>query len=259
MRRCSMQGHERLKNRPVRPSHGHNAARTLVELIVVLLLISGLIVATRTCGPFGISWRLSYELWSAPCSATVGGRVDLWLIKRRSLLVGVERRFHIDRRAVAGVIAYEALNDVHLSNFFGLTRSSGPGKVHYKERYISEGLPAAKQVELRGMVPLRTITERRLLLSTDKGAMTYIAAIMSALADDASNAGYRVRCNPAILSTLYTAWSPVSAYKLFEARVSPEPLQDNAAGRWVLAHLGEIESDVGVPSARVCRKPLWTP
>ena len=231
-----------------------NRIPRILEIASASLLFAGIAMLTKTCGPLGVSWRLSYELWNAPCAPTVTERVDLWLIARRPLFIAAERRFHVDRRAIAGVIAYEALDDIHPSSLFGLTRSDGPGKVHYKEGYLTEGLPAAKQVELMGLLPRQTLSTRKRLLSSDEGAITYIAAIMSALAKEASDHGYDLRCNPKILATLYAGWAPISASQLFDVRRYPDPLRLNASGSWVAGHLGTLDNDVGAPEPRVCRR-----
>ena len=229
--------------------------RWILDVVMALVLTGLVLVSTRTCGPFGISWRLSYELWDAPCAPTVKQRVDLWLHSRRPLFAAAEQRFHVDRRAIAGVIAYEALEDFHPGTFFGLTRSDGPGKVHYKDGYLSEGFPAAKQVETLGLLPSRSMIQRRRTLSTDKGAIRYIAAILSALVADASHAGYSAACSPAILATFYTGWSPVTANRLFAIRRFPAHLHLNTAGTWVNDHRLELERDVGVPAKKDCSQP----
>lgn len=224
----------------------------IAEIVGAMALIAFILTITRTCGPLGISWQLSYELWDAPCAPTVQERVDLWLRARRRLFSRAEHIFHVDRRAIAGVISYEALRDVHPTTFFSLTRSDGPGKVHFKDRYFSEGVPAAKQVELLGVLPQRTMSQRRQTLATDRGAIRYIAAIMSVLSRDASEAGYNIACHPETLATLYTGWSPFSANRLFAIRRFPENLRRNGAGVWVGRHLSEMQHDVGMPASEDC-------
>lgn len=212
------------------------SAQSALGIAFIALLLYG----SRTCGPFGVSWRLSYELWNAPCAPTVEARADLWITSRRNLIARAARRWAVDPRAIAGVIEYEALQDIHLSSFFGLTRSSGPGKVHYKALYFNEGMPASRQIEIRGMVPGVSMEQRKRILSTDRGAIEYIGAIMSALAAEAEKAGYHVRCSPATLATLYTGWSPDKAAALLSLRDPHRPLAANAPGQWVSNHLQHL-------------------
>lgn len=186
------------------------------------------------CGPLGISYHLSWELWGAPCAPTVKQRVALWLRVHERNIVKAERTYAVDRRAIAGAIAYEGLTNFHPSDVFGLTRSEGPGKVHYKQFYFAEGDPAARQVEQMGLLPRLSVSQRRKALRSPDQAIQYIAAIMHAESVAMSRVGYDLQCKPAVLVTLYTGWTPQSVkYGLSEEVHSPENLVPNAAGNWV--------------------------
>lgn len=52
---------------------------------------------------------ISIELTDAPQASTSEGRVFLWMVKNISGIVATEQQFSIDRRAIAGAIAWEAL------------------------------------------------------------------------------------------------------------------------------------------------------
>jgi hypothetical protein len=82
---------------------------------------------------------VSYELSDAPrmCVQTSLDEISLaqmrvlaWLTQHRAEIIAAERGFNIDRRAIAGAIAWEALMNVRgtLTQVFG--RGVGPGKAH---------------------------------------------------------------------------------------------------------------------------------
>ena len=84
----------------------------------------------------------------------------------------------------------------------GIARFSGPGKVHYKElrpdqvprdRLLDpaahEGNTVAREVELLGKLPPRTMEERRKVVATTDGALLYIGTIMRAFSDAAALEG----------------------------------------------------------------------
>jgi hypothetical protein len=143
------------------------------------------------------------------------------------------QRYHVDATAIAGIIAYEALENIEFSDYFSLTRSAGPGKVHYKASYFSEGLPNAKYVEEIGVLRRRTMSERRSLLFTDRGAITYIAAILAVDSSIAQKSRYSISCRPSILATFYTGWNINELIALFSEKRYPDALQPNSAGQWV--------------------------
>jgi hypothetical protein len=154
--------------------------------------------ATVARGRLGIS----FELRSAWELAPVAGEPDLgeaerrvfrWLVRHRDHLVAAEDRWDVDRRAIAGAIAWEALGN---TNYFtpvlkGCGRASGPGKVHYRSQVLCrEGNPVAKQVEVAGYLPRRSAAERRELLRRPDAAIGYIGAIMCAYADIGARHGF---------------------------------------------------------------------
>ena len=192
--------------------------------------------------------NVSVELEDAPAGDTPEERVSQWLKEHKSQIVAAEKRWNIDRRAIAGAIAWEGLHNVY-SYYYPFSRFAGPGKVHYRESHVYEGEPVARQVEKRGALPARTQAGRRHVLSTAKGSITYIAAIMSAFADEASSAGYHLNAEPALLATFYNAWSLDKAHELFQTKKYPAPLAVNETmGLWVRDNLPYLEGAVGKPS-----------
>lgn len=233
--------------------------RIMLVWLLALFLLLVLIRMFAVCGPWGASYALSYELWSAPCAATPRGRVALWLAAHRSQIDAVAADYGVDRRAVAGVIAYEALVNVEWSNYFGFTRSSGPGKVHYKASYLTEGDPVAKQVESAGLLPQVDEADRKAILSTPSGAIGYIGAIMFALDGVAKESGYSLRCAPAAEASLYNRYDIPGASALFAVRHYPEALPGDGMGRWVRENIGYLERALGPPPAHACPEGGWEP
>lgn len=221
------------------------AARVVATAILVTAV---LIIANAVEERWPIScWNatqltLSFELQRAPCAGTALGRTNLWLREHRQLIIASGDSHHVAATAIAGAIAYEATRDVHISSVFELTRSSGPGKVHYKEGYFFEGDPVARQVEQSGYLPSTSEHERRALLATPSGAVSYIAAIMDAYSDIAAERGLNIRNNPGVLVTLYTSSSPGRVRATVTSDVIfGRSLPINSAGGWVNRHMSDLE------------------
>lgn len=173
--------------------------------------------------------RLSYELADAPpvCVPTSLRHLSLaemrtiaWLRKYKGEIIAAEGRFSIDRRAIAGAIAWEALkNDTRWTNFghrVGVGRSVGPGKVHIASGIVFGGESStwSFQVEKRGLLPQQGESDRKALLGTAAGAIDYIAASMDLIAmiyEDAGSPGLcspEIRMNPWILTNEYQGSDP---------------------------------------------------
>jgi hypothetical protein len=216
-----------------------------------VLLVAGVLI-----GYIAVRWlshllseppnAVSSELSDAPGAGTGRQRVALWLKIHRSDLTAAARRFRVDQRAIAGVIAYESLEDIHTSWTF-LYRSSGPGKVHFKEGRFTEGNPVSKQVETMGLLPKRTMPERKAILGTARGAALYIGAIMSVYARLAKSHGYSIQCKPAILATYYSAWDFRTA-KEYLSIMKRHDLAPNLVGSWIQQNLAWLAANVGSPS-----------
>lgn len=195
---------------------------------------------------------VSVELLDAPLGATPRGRVKKWLQEYRLRILEAEERFLVDRRAISGAIAWEALENPYSWFGGGFARFRGPGKVHYKEGYVFEGDPAAMQVETAGYLPKQTKGGREKVLSTITGSVAYIGAIMRAFADLAVKAGYYLNCDPPMLTTFYNAWDINEAKALFKRKRAPDKLTPNEMGAWVDKNLSFLESAVGKPSFVLC-------
>lgn len=208
---------------------------------------------------------VSVELSDAPQSSTSEGRVFFWLIKNISGIVRTEANYHVDRRAIAGAIAWEALLNSkqsftqELRTATGFARFSGPGKVHYRESLTPAappGITAAIEIEQRGKLTVQTEERRRQILATTPGALIYIGAIMREFSDIAARSGYYLDCDPPSLTTFYNAWNISAAEGFFSQRKAPMPLIPNPKmGSWVHENLKSIERMVGTPPTGFCKWP----
>jgi hypothetical protein len=151
--------------------------------------------------------------------------VVVWLNAHRDEIAAEEALFHVPRQAIAGVIAWEALENVVPFS----PRSVGPGKVHICNMSRADCLAAlillcspncpqdltaidntetvAEEVESMGLLPRRSLQQRIDLLKTSAGSIRYIAAILRAGADAAKDAGWDIDNDPAMLATFYRGYT----------------------------------------------------
>ena len=228
---------------------------------------------------------VSYELSDAPrmCVLTSLNEISLaqmrvlaWLTQHRAEIIAAERRFKVDRRAIAGAIAWEALINVRgrFTQIFG--RGVGPGKAHVWDYHIDIYPPTpldisggvavtltsdtlVKQVEDADWLPnserlpKRSYDARKALLETPEGAITYMAAAMNAAAHLSSDAGFpSIRRRPEVLTFFWqkndlNSWQRHLAGKTkgTDFRTGPDPNQDMDS--WVKKNLQYLEDAVGSP------------
>jgi hypothetical protein len=164
-------------------------------------------------------------------------QVMSWLQAHQHEIADVERRRHVDRRAIAAAIAWEALkNPLPLS-----VRAVGPGKVHFRANVVHE-------VEAAGYLPVRTDAQRMPILRTPAGAIEYIGAIMQAQADIAASIGWDTRRNVPILANEYQG-SDLSKWRAHLASKTPgAPLEvGNNMAIWAGQNIPYLEAAVGAP------------
>jgi hypothetical protein len=196
---------------------------------------------------------LSDELSEAPMAPTGKERVQLWMKKYAGILELAEKRHGVDRRAIAGAIAWEALQNVQNSTWPG--RWSGAGKVHNREFKVQEGNPASKVVGDEGYLPPRTEKERQKENEDPVGAITFVATIMQAHAEAADAGKYDIRGDPGMLCTFYNSWDIATTRGYFpKTKKAPDALTPNVMGSWVEAELGWIESATGKPNGDIAAR-----
>jgi hypothetical protein len=210
---------------------------------------------------------VSAELADAPkmCVPTSLDEISLaqmsvlsWLVTHRAAIIAAEQRFRVDRRAIAGAVAWEALMNVRgtLVNRFG--HFAGPGKGHVWAglgstdtlvRQVEEAswLPRSEQI------PKQSYAARVKLLQTSAGSITYIAAAMNAAAHLAENAGFpSIRKRPEVLTNFWQS----KDLKSWEDHLKKKPIHsDFKTGNdettdmdyWVVKNLKFLEDGVGKP------------
>jgi hypothetical protein len=194
--------------------------------------------------------KLSYELADAPYATDAKARVKPWLQRYRTSIEEAESKFKIDRRAIAGAIAWEAIENVRSA---WTPSSVGPGKVHIRKHPWSSdnSNTVAKQVEDEGYVPKQTGDERKKILAQPSGAITYIGAIMKAGADIAfTEGGFDISQNPEVLTWYYNSIDLVGWRDLIKNK-QPGVSFDTSKNRmsvWVKQNLNFLEDAVGKPT-----------
>jgi hypothetical protein len=205
----------------------------------------------------GKDWErgdLSDELADAPPATTGKQRAWLWLQKYKDIFEMAEKRHGVDRRAIAGAIAWEGLENVQTKHK-PVRRWTGPGKVHTREGIVEEGNPASKVVGDEGYLPNRSESERETENEDPVGAITYVAAIMQAHAESADAGKYDLRGDPGMLCTFYNSWDIAAVREYIpKTKKSPDPLTPNVMGGWVTAEIAWIEGAVGAPSGEIAAR-----
>jgi hypothetical protein len=183
-----------------------------------------------------------------------------WLYKYRDAILLQELLTGVDRRAIAGAIAWEALENVQ-SSLSPSRAAGGPGKVHAWTTYSgNDDRPAApEEVEVRGLMPGQTLDQRVALLKTPEGAIAYIAAIMQAMAEDARASGFDIWRNPEVLTWGYQSkYVDTFAQRMREKAAAGETTFDTSASTmavWVRQNMPYLELAVGAPLARNQQAP----
>jgi hypothetical protein len=199
---------------------------------------------------------ISFELadaWSLPRPSGIFGgmseaelQVLSWLQAHSADISAAESKWKIDRRAIAAAIAWEALENVWPAS----RRAVGVGKVHYASSVVH-------QVEAAGYLPELNDAQREKVLRTPSGAITYIAAIMSAMADIAAKFGYNIRCNVPILTNEYQGrdleqWTSHLARRQQSESLGSQLQPGNSMAIWSQRRLFYLESGVGTPAIEIC-------
>jgi cell wall-associated NlpC family hydrolase len=159
---------------------------------------------------------VSFELQDAPFVCTITSlpeisldemRVLAWLRDQKFQIIAAEAQFQVDRRAIAGAIAWEALKNVHSWS----ARAGGPGKLHEWRwnPHIAATLMGSllsttdegtwvKAVEDEKLLPKQRYSDRKKLLQSASGAIQYVAATMDLIALLYERAGSPGTCLPSI-------------------------------------------------------------
>ena len=205
-----------------------------------------------------LSWELDHGGNKAPDGVFPELRVKRWLQKYLTNIEAAERKWEVDRRAIAGAVAWEALENpktmVHI-------RFSGPGKVHYWDHETisgeyTHGPPSlAKELEDKGKLPKQTEEDRKKLLETTSGAIEYIAASMNAFIELGRTRGYELNCDVPVLTFFFNSKTLAKATaETFSHKTFPDPLSPGTEkmGPWVKKNMAFLEDCVGTPAMQLC-------
>jgi hypothetical protein len=208
---------------------------------------------------------VSNELRDAPemCVATRRKTITLdemrvlaWLKSHAPEIVAVERKYNIDRRAIAGAIAWEALENVK----HGTGVWPGPGKVHAigVTKILGKAIPnpmkksVAEETEDAGYLPPRSgVRDRYNTLKSPSASIAYIAAIMRGGSDIAEENGFTMNDDPVALTEFYQAWDLERWRKHMQTKAPGTAIVGaDRMSVWVRKNLDYLEDAVGKPSVR---------
>jgi hypothetical protein len=193
-----------------------------------------------------------------PGGATLGKRelrVLAWMRDNKDAILEAERAFRVDRRAIAAAIAWEALHNI----MRGGLRGVGPGKMHtYSSQlagvvsFLPKGDAIPQQVEARGLVPKpKSDDDRSTIMTTPRGATTYIGAGMRAAIDIAAAGGFDISHDLAALTSFYQGYDLPG----WEAHISKKKARGETTfvaadpmALWTISHVNFLESVLGSPA-----------
>jgi hypothetical protein len=182
-------------------------------------------------------------------------RVLAWLRDNKAAILEAERTFRVDRRAIAAVIAWEAMHNIMRAGLRGV----GPGKMHAYARQLAAVIPflpkghaIPQQVEARGLVPVpKSDDERRIRMATLPGALTYIAAGMRAAIGIAAAHGFNISHDLAALTSFYQGYDLPDWEKHIKKKKQQGSTTFVAADPipvWTMSHIAYLESVLGPPT-----------
>jgi hypothetical protein len=184
-----------------------------------------------------------------------------WLRLFQGRIIEAEDHWCVDRRAIAGAIAWEALFNKHWFQVRGLNRFAGIGKVHYFDNQNRQ--TTAEQTEKAGYLGeprVRGYGERYRLLQRSGEAIKYIAAIMRADADVVRwYGGYPddlTYWNPMALTTWFQSKTMEDLKKIYTKEKYPGHALvpgESKMGVWVSTHLDFLDDAVG--TLPLCARP----
>ena len=234
------------------------------------------LLATPPPSPVGVTYtgtdELSFEMQDAPyvCVPTrlhsislAEMRVLAALRQHKTKIIEAEARFSVDRRAIAGAIAWEALHNNKLltnwaHNYLGAGRAVGWGKDHTRLNLTFGGVEGtwSFQVEKRGLLKKQTLEDRKVLLANPDAAIDYVAAAMDLIAiiyEAAGSPGIckpEIRVNPVILANVYNGDTPEKWEEKVKAMTPKHVLSPgNKMAVWLMVtrNMDFIEDAVGSP------------
>jgi hypothetical protein len=184
----------------------------------------------------------SFELRGpTPPSRGPGIAVAFWLSIHKREIVAAETKWHVSRLAIAGAIAWEALENPEAQSF----KSVGPAKIHLEGESGQLGWPEA--VEITGRVKKTTPAMRRLLLARPEVAIDYIGAIFDLVATVGEAKNWNIRNSPEVLSQVYHSRTAEQWIQFLKTKPANAPftIVPGTMGDWLYRNRPYLESAVG--------------
>lgn len=172
--------------------------------------------------------------------------VYFWLRWKAASIVRTETKSRVDRRAIAGVIAWEALKNP--SGQRTILTSSGPGKIHLTR--TRDDLSWPEVVEAVNKMPRLPEFDRKIKLADPDLAISYIGAIFDVCSEIAEHYGWDIRHCPELLALIFHSrtmneWLRDIKNKPHGALFQMPP---GTMGEWVKSNNAYLVSAVGSPS-----------
>jgi len=186
----------------------------------------------------------SFELRGPePPSRTPRNAVAFWLTLHRDEIVRAEARWRVTRIAIAGAIAWEALENPERLH----VKTVGPGKIHITADEGRISWPDA--VEYTGREKVRPEILRKVDLAKSDVAIDYIGAIFDFIAEVAETKNWNLRNSPDILGQVYHSKAPDEWIEIMKAKPAGGSfgIQPGAMGDWIQRNQKYLEAAVGKP------------
>lgn len=179
-----------------------------------------------------------------PPSRVPNAAVAYWLSLHKGDIAEAERTHDVNRLAIAGIIAWEALVNPQISSY----KAVGPGKMHLEGEANQISWPDVIEGTHR-MKPLFSLPWRRVEMAKPDVAINYIAAALDVIAEIAERSGWNIRNNPEILGQVYHGWTAEQWEAAVKAKAPGAPflIKPGMIGQWTLDHSKYLESAVGAP------------
>jgi hypothetical protein len=213
----------------------------------------------------GVSWELddACDLPDPPGFAMYDvpqRKVAAWLMQYAAFILKAEQVWSVDRCAIAGAIAFEALKNVQSNMRHNFSRRSwGPGKIHVGNWYSMFQETSTTLIETwsAGYLTGTGIDPTNLssYLATAEGSIVCIAAIMRADADAAvllgGYAAWETYWNAPVLAAWFQGkhlWDLVNTFtaKGFDNRQHPLQPGQIPMGVWVQSEMKYLQKCVGI-------------
>jgi hypothetical protein len=188
----------------------------------------------------------SFELTGPePPSKLPRDAVAFWLGLHQQEIVAAETKWRVSRIAIAGIIAWEALQNPQ-PRLRG--KSVGPGKIHLEADKGHYSWPEV--VEGTGRVKELPPIMRKYVLARPEVSIDYIGAILDFEASVAEAKGWNIRNNPEILSQAYHNSWPDEWIRFIERKPQTEPFEiiPGEMGQWILENEAYLRKAIGGPA-----------